>query len=101
MKIPASPLLIASLALTSTTLAAPTAIKRDNAPSPNPDNDAFDSPTPRSMVSDAERRDNRHGDGQTDKRRSVFLGHKQRSPIKGHRRAVSLSMWTRSVEKSS
>lgn len=89
MKIPASPLLIASLALTSSTLAAP--VKRDNAPSPNPDNGSFDSPAGCGIVSDAERRDNRK-DTLVDRRRSVMLGHNQpRAPTKGHRRAVSWS----------
>jgi hypothetical protein len=89
MKIPASPLLIASLALTSSTLAAP--VKRDNAPSPNPDNGSFDSPASCRVVSDAERR-NAPKDFMVDRRRSIMLGHNQaRAPTKGHRRAVSWS----------
>jgi hypothetical protein len=44
MKIPASPLLLASLALTSSTLAAPVARGRESSPSPNPDYDGFEAP---------------------------------------------------------
>jgi len=91
MKIPASPLLIASLALTSSTLAAPTTIKRDNTPSPNPDNGSFDSPATRGLVSDAERRDGNKKEEMVDRRRSVMLGHNQPRAPKGHRRAVSWS----------
>jgi hypothetical protein len=88
MKIPASPLLIASLALTSSTLAAP--VKRDNTPSPNPDNGSFDNSPNCGIVSDNERRD--HKDTVVDRRRSVMLGHKEARAIpKGHRRAVSYS----------
>lgn len=94
MKIPASPLLIASLALTSSTLAAPTAIKRDNSPSPNPDQGGFEAPVAR-YVAEPRRRGNNdvrspNPDLGNDRRRSVMLG-QPKAGLKAHRRTVSLS----------